>query len=176
MSMYSVSSSHNNNVPSSHKPGVKPTIDHRKQPGPKWDDRQASTDKPPANKRPKLEPHAAAGHGARQEQPAGAPSLLLKPPPMPPAAIPGSSAIRPERPQSSAAATDSTKRSKVTQQLLSYIDNFKFPFISDVHNYEKLAKIGQGTFGYVCYGPLQDCSFLARCSRRVARRPAATWH
>lgn len=31
--------------------------------------------------------------------------------------------------------------------LLSYIDTFQFPYLNDVTNYEKVLKIGQGTFG-----------------------------
>ncbi|VDM28470.1 unnamed protein product [Toxocara canis] len=38
-------------------------------------------------------------------------------------------------------------RQKVTPELINYIENFKFPFINDVSNYDKIAKIGQGTFG-----------------------------
>lgn len=32
-------------------------------------------------------------------------------------------------------------------ELLTYIDSFHFPYLNDVTNYEKLLKIGQGTFG-----------------------------
>lgn len=36
---------------------------------------------------------------------------------------------------------------KVTQNLINYVENFKFPYINDINNYERLLKIGQGTFG-----------------------------
>lgn len=38
---------------------------------------------------------------------------------------------------------------QVTRQLQEYMDNFKAPYINDVQNYERLQKIGQGTFGWV---------------------------
>lgn len=40
--------------------------------------------------------------------------------------------------------------SGISQDLLDYIANFKFPYVNDVSSYEKLLKIGQGTFGYLC--------------------------
>lgn len=36
---------------------------------------------------------------------------------------------------------------QVTPELMRYTERFEFPYITDVTNYEKLAKIGQGTFG-----------------------------
>lgn len=45
------------------------------------------------------------------------------------------------------APTDFCFAFQVNQSLIKYIEEFKFPYISDVSNYEKLLKIGQGTFG-----------------------------
>lgn len=36
---------------------------------------------------------------------------------------------------------------QITPKLLTYINAFKFPYVQDVDAYEKLLKIGQGTFG-----------------------------
>lgn len=36
---------------------------------------------------------------------------------------------------------------QITPKLLTYINEFKFPYVQDVDAYEKLLKIGQGTFG-----------------------------
>ncbi len=36
---------------------------------------------------------------------------------------------------------------QVTPTLINYIEHFTFPFINDVGKYEKMLKIGQGTFG-----------------------------
>ena len=39
------------------------------------------------------------------------------------------------------------ERSRKTMSKVAYYDDLEFPFCDDVIKYEKLAKIGQGTFG-----------------------------
>lgn len=39
---------------------------------------------------------------------------------------------------------------KITPKLMSYIENFNYPYVNDVQTYyEQLLKIGQGTFGFL---------------------------
>lgn len=40
---------------------------------------------------------------------------------------------------------------KVTTSLMKYVDEFKFPYMTDVNQYDKIAKIGQGTFGWAFF-------------------------
>ena len=42
---------------------------------------------------------------------------------------------------------DMLDRCKITPQLLNYVEHFKYPYVNDVVMYERLLKIGQGTFG-----------------------------
>ncbi|TKR63088.1 hypothetical protein L596_026965 [Steinernema carpocapsae] len=47
-------------------------------------------------------------------------------------------------------------RQRVSADLLKYMSEAKFPYISDIDNYDKIDKIGQGTFGEV---------FKAKCKK-----------
>ncbi|VDP08872.1 unnamed protein product [Soboliphyme baturini] len=37
----------------------------------------------------------------------------------------------------------------LSQSLLKYLEEYDFPYMKDVNKYEKIIKIGQGTFGEV---------------------------
>ncbi|CAI4223762.1 unnamed protein product [Auanema sp. JU1783] len=54
----------------------------------------------------------------------------------------------------SAEEIEAMNATRVTSSLLEYIQKTKFPYMKDVSSYEKLQKVGQGTFGEV---------FKARC-------------
>uniref|UniRef100_A0A914V526 Protein kinase domain-containing protein n=1 Tax=Plectus sambesii TaxID=2011161 RepID=A0A914V526_9BILA len=76
---------------------------------------------------------------------AGSSSSFLLPPPPPPPPTAASSEHRPTvsyRPEE-------LDQQKVTQPLINYVENVHFPYINDFNNYERIVKIGQGTFGEV---------------------------
>lgn len=43
------------------------------------------------------------------------------------------------------------QQSQSQASLLKYLEEFQFPFMEDVSKYDKIIKIGQGTFGYVIF-------------------------
>lgn len=87
-------------------------------------------------------PPAAAAASA-----AAASSSFFLPPPPPPPPLLASSASDPK--PSVSYRPEELDQQKVTQALINYVENAHFPYINDFNNYERIVKIGQGTFGCV---------------------------